>query len=305
MIWLTWRQHRLAALTVAVTLGMLAAFILVTGLPMRDAFAADGVAACIGKTSQSCSDVVAQFLYQYGKVGENLIPWLNFAPALLGLFVGAPLIARELEHGTYRLVWTQTTSRRRWLLFKLGSMAALTVVAAVAFSALLTWWRWPLDQMEGHFIPRVFDFEGPVVIGYFLFAFALGTAAGVIVRRTFVAMVVTVGGFLALRLPIEGYFRPNYMPPLTSRVDLAASKIDTLENGSGIWPLDGGLMDRAGHVLHSVTQAQVQSGDVLRWIVYQPADRLATFQAIETAIFVGLALVLMGIAAAWARWKIA
>jgi hypothetical protein len=92
-----------------------------------------------------------------------------------------------------------------------------------------------------------------VVIGYFLFAFALGTAAGVIVRRTVVAMVVTVGGFLALRLPIEGYFRPNYMPPLTSRVDLAASKI----------------------------------------------------QAIETAIFVGLALALMGIAAAWARWKIA
>ncbi len=42
MIWLTWRQHRLAALTVAVTLGALGAFILLTGLPMRDAFAADG-----------------------------------------------------------------------------------------------------------------------------------------------------------------------------------------------------------------------------------------------------------------------
>jgi len=29
------------------------------------------------------------------------------APALIGMFWGAPLIAREFETGTFRLAWTQ------------------------------------------------------------------------------------------------------------------------------------------------------------------------------------------------------
>ena len=41
-------------------------------------------------------------------------------PVLVGLFWGAPLVAREVEHGTHRLVWTQGVSRRRWALVKFG-----------------------------------------------------------------------------------------------------------------------------------------------------------------------------------------
>jgi ABC-type transport system involved in multi-copper enzyme maturation permease subunit len=42
-------------------------------------------------------------------LGPGLLP----IPALLGMFWGAPLIARELESGTYRLAWTQSVTRRR------------------------------------------------------------------------------------------------------------------------------------------------------------------------------------------------
>jgi len=41
-------------------------------------------------------------------------------PALIGVFWGAPLIARELETGTFRLAWTQSVTRTRWLAVKLG-----------------------------------------------------------------------------------------------------------------------------------------------------------------------------------------
>ena len=34
--------------------------------------------------------------------------------AVIGVFWGAPLVARELEQGTQRLVWTQSVTRRRW-----------------------------------------------------------------------------------------------------------------------------------------------------------------------------------------------
>ena len=36
---------------------------------------------------------------------------MTIAPALIGLFFGAPLIARELETGTFRLAWTQSVTR--------------------------------------------------------------------------------------------------------------------------------------------------------------------------------------------------
>jgi uncharacterized membrane protein len=36
-------------------------------------------------------------------------------PGLVGVFWGAPLIAPELAAGTYRLAWTQSVTRTRWL----------------------------------------------------------------------------------------------------------------------------------------------------------------------------------------------
>ena len=70
-------------------------------------------------------------------------------PALAGLFVGAPLLARELEHGTHRFAWTQAITRRRWLLSKTALLAAGTVLAGAAASALVMWWRGPFDTLEG------------------------------------------------------------------------------------------------------------------------------------------------------------
>ena len=49
-----------------------------------------------------------------------LITLVLVVPALIGMFWGAPLIAHELETGTFRLAWTQSVSRRRWLLVKMG-----------------------------------------------------------------------------------------------------------------------------------------------------------------------------------------
>jgi hypothetical protein len=48
---------------------------------------------------------------------------LAVLPALAGLFVGAPLLARELEQGTHRFAWTQGVTRRRWLLSKTALLA--------------------------------------------------------------------------------------------------------------------------------------------------------------------------------------
>ena len=65
------------------------------------------------------------------RAASTLAGYLILLPALVGMFVGAPLLARELEHGTHRLAWTQSVTRRRWLLSKTLLLAlAITVGGA-------------------------------------------------------------------------------------------------------------------------------------------------------------------------------
>jgi hypothetical protein len=105
MIWLTWRQHRIEGL---ITLGVLAAcsaFLLITGRNMADTLQQSGLSACLAQHSENsgrsgpCGELAGLFLNQYS-------PFLPFAsallvlPILLGVMVGAPLVAREYEGRT-------------------------------------------------------------------------------------------------------------------------------------------------------------------------------------------------------------
>ena len=318
MVWLTLRQHRLAIGSVAALLLAIGAYVLLTGLPMHHAYEDGGVGPCLGSATTACRDAVHRFSETYAGAGKGVVGTLNLVPMLLGLFVGAPLLARELEQRTHRLVWTQGVSRRRWLAVKLVAMLLVTAAAAVAFTAMMTWWRWPLDQLQGRFEELAFNFEGPVVTAYALFAFALGIAAGVVLRSTVVAMGVTFAGWLALRLPVENLLRPYYLPPVTTTADPANRAILTGSRGS--WALGSGFVDRAGHRLANAdadalfrraADAGIDPSDYLRdhgirqFFEYQPADRWLAFQAIEAAIFVAAALLLLALALAWVRWRTA
>jgi len=61
-------------------------------------------------------------------------------PALLGIFWGAPLVANELETGTYRLAWTQSVTRKRWLAAKLGLVGLWSMAVAGLLSFIVTLW---------------------------------------------------------------------------------------------------------------------------------------------------------------------
>jgi hypothetical protein len=91
---------------------------------------------------------------------------------------------------------------------RLSQIVRRTVVAAAAFSLLFGWWFRPFAHLAIHggqsrIQPNIFDVQGIVPIGYTLFAFALGTTAGTLIRRTVPAMAVTIAGFLVTRLAIQ------------------------------------------------------------------------------------------------------
>ena len=123
------------------------------------------------------------------------------APAIIGVFWGAPLVARELEAGTHRLAWTQSVTRTRWLATKLGvtTLAAAATVGLLTFA--VTWWSQPLDGalsstqggLPSRITPVTFAMRGVVPVGYAVFAVVLGATLGAVFRRSLPAMAVTLG----------------------------------------------------------------------------------------------------------------
>jgi hypothetical protein len=141
------------------------------------------------------------------------------APALLGIFWGAPLLAREYETGTHRLAWTQSVSRSRWLLTRLALGALTTIAAASVLSLTVTWWYRAFDHVEANQY-AVFDRRSIAPVGFALFAFAVGALAGSVLRRTVPAMAATLAVFVFVRVGVAMWVRPHLFAPRHEYVPL-------------------------------------------------------------------------------------
>lgn len=312
MIWLTWRQHRAEAFTAFLLLAAIGVLLLVSGRSMHAAFQTDGVAACLASTrpDETCAGVVGAFQDRYVAWGDQLT-WLNFLPAFIGMFLGAPLLAREFEHGTWRLAWTQSVTRTRWFLVKFPLLLGTVVALSAAATAMLTWWRQPLDELQGRLDAAAFNFEGLSLIANSLFAFALGVLAGVVLRRTVAAMAITLVAAVLASFLIAFAVRPHYQTPVTRLIDPVTHRGAEAENRSGTtrdWILRTGWIDQDGRKLSRTERTRVareahaanrELGFYLRdlglrqFVDYQPANRFWRFQIIEATILTALALPLV------------
>jgi hypothetical protein len=255
MTWVAWRQFRTQALVTAGLLLAFAAVLIPTGLHLHDIYNSVGGSHCA--PHEGCSAVAG-----HDKVLATLIPVALLAiPAVLGMFWGAPLIARELETGTYRLAWTQSVTRRRWLLTRIAIVGLAALLVSGLASWLVTWWFVPLDHLNmDRFEMGVFSERAIVSIGYAGFAFALGVAAGALARRTVPAMLATLFGFIAVRVVFTLWIRQHLLPakhvlrPLTFGEGIGflaspgsftlAAQTPNVPNG---WGLSSTFVDRARH----------------------------------------------------------
>ncbi|HEV7709318.1 MAG TPA: ABC transporter permease [Asanoa sp.] len=225
MIRLALRQFRSSAWTAGVGLVLVAVAVLVTRPHLADAASAARRACgpdphCPALTALALDNTAARTVF-----GLVVI----VAPALIGAFWGAPLVAREFEAGTHRLVWAQSVSPTRWLAVKLAVVGAATVLATALLSALVTWWGAPLDHAAAA-VYGTFDQRDIVPIGYALFAFAFGVTAGLTIRRTLPAMALTLAGLLAVRIAVTEWFRPLVAAPRVVSMPLDP---DTTGYGAG------------------------------------------------------------------------
>jgi hypothetical protein len=303
MTWLLWRQHRGEAYVVAAILGVLTPILVVSGIGLASAYQRLGAAACVGHADlPSCQAIYRALDAPYALI-SNALPWpVNLFPALLAMFVGAPLVTREFEHGTFRLVWTQSVTRLRWLGVKLAVVLGGCVLASLVLTILLTWWYTPYAQLLGKFNPAFFNLEGLAPIARMIFAFALAVCAGVALRKTIPAMFVTLVTYTAWGLTLQLFLRPNYLPPITLTGTDALAPRDQND-----WVLETGVRSATNHTVgpSKVVQACGSTGPEatscihahgwIEFLTYQPADRYWLFQGIEVGIFLLLAAALVAL----------
>jgi ABC-2 family transporter len=306
MAWVTWRQHRTALAGVAVFLGAWAVWLWLEGLQIRHAYAA--AAACHPATSIACGEILTQFNYAYGDTALHSAVFLQVVPALIGAFTGAPVLARELETGTFRYAWTQGFGRWRWALAKLVPLAVTVAAAAGAFSVLFSWFYQPLfaDGQKTPFAPEVFGLRGVAFAAWTLAAFSIGAFAGMLIRRVVPAIAATLAVYTGLALTVGLDLRQHYMTPLlSSNPNLPGSAwIMTqwwTKGGrfafSG-WPSNSLLMQICPgsgpykQLQETISQCMVQHG-YTQWTSYQPGSRFWPFQWIEGGWLLALSVLLI------------
>jgi ABC-type transport system involved in multi-copper enzyme maturation permease subunit len=218
--WLTWRQHRTQVLTTLVFLVVLGVALLVHGL------SADGL------TGAALNE---RFVPVY-----EIVSWLPVLPVLFGAFWGAPVLAREFERGTHKLMWTQSVTRWQWFAVKLGGLGLVVALAGLAFGLMVKAWLNAFgdsDLASPFGNGGLFAISGIAPAAWWLFGFMLGAAAGAITRRTLPAIAVAIAVFA---LALFGVFqlRGSYGTPQAfdpgsvSEAEMRSTLSDAISVGS-------------------------------------------------------------------------
>jgi hypothetical protein len=322
MAGVTWRQHRIALAAVAVLLGALAVWLWIEGTSVHHAWRA--ATTCHPASSPACQDLASTFNGTWDLMGYAAI-FLQLLPALIGAFVGAPVLARELETGTFRYAWTQGFGRWRWALAKLVALAVVLAAATGAFSVLLSWCYQPYlaagNQALGLYgdspLVTVFSLREVAFPAWAVAVFAIGALAGMLIRRVVPAIVVSLAVYAGLAIAAAGLLRERYLAPLvTSSPDVPASAWllgqSWTKDGrfafAGNPPVsllnqfchfaqppggkDGGAGGGPASAANPFAQCLAPHGYAM-WTSYQPVSRFWPFQWIEGGWLLALAALLI------------
>jgi hypothetical protein len=332
MTWLTWRQFRAQMIVATAALALLLGVLAATG-PNLARLYREYVASCHGAGACQAATLAFANQVQATTIDKALFTFcvvvMYAAPALIGVFWGAPLIAREIDAGTFRLAWSQSVSRRRWLAVKLGLVALAAMATVGLLSVMVGWWSSPIYATAlksttnpldiSKLGPAMFGANGIVPVGYAAFAFTLGVTAGVLIRRTVPAMAATLGGFALVQVGWANWIRPHLIAPLRQALPFNFADPQMVWFGPGrqmslgggfskpgAWILSDQTITRTGHVFTGPAPRRCLTGGMQvceRWLAslhlrtaisYQPASRFWAFQWYETVIFLALAMALAG-----------
>ncbi|MEU8782118.1 ABC transporter permease subunit [Streptomyces sp. NPDC048637] len=292
--WLVWRRHRtLLRLALVVTVVGCATF-------AYQRFDLMDFLHSRGTTPDADGQLADDFQNSYGQLFDSGSQLLEYLPVLLGVFLGAPLIAGEQEHGTIKLVSTQSVSRGRWVFATLTLPLTVAVLCSALLSAAFTWLWTPAHHLAlgGDWLTGgAFDSTGPVPVAWTLFLTACGIALGMLLKRVVRAMAATavlaavtslvwselligrLGTLRSVSYPYDGD-GPD-LPPGAVRMDDWVSTAD-------------GKLYGFGTCVHGDTEAcRAKLGIVNRVTQYFDYGQMAGMQWLGAGILLALAAVVL------------
>ncbi|MFL6063028.1 MAG: hypothetical protein ACJ72E_17505, partial [Marmoricola sp.] len=312
LTWVVWRRYRPVLLGLGALVAALATYLLISGEHLRTAYAA--ASPCQPPaTSGACQFTWMNFIDAHGDPGF-LGPVLLLLPGIVGVFVGAPLLGRELETGVFRYSWTQGVGRMRFAVALLVPAAIGSALIVYGLGLLEAWHNKPLYDggVRQRLEPSVFPTAGPVVIGWTLAAFAAGVLAGMLVRKVLPALAASFAVWFGLAY-LANVLRFHYLAPLTTtRGGIGTHDVEITQwwtKGGvrvGYETLNNLLAGTGAHISGNGIRAEATPGrgtDPLQYLAqhgyvqvtsYQPGSRYWTFQWIELGWLVLLSAALLG-----------
>jgi hypothetical protein len=336
MTWLAWRQFRGQAAAGAAALALLGVVLLLSGPGLADSWN-DGLARC----GDDCASFTDGYLDQHQSQVLAVTGLVLVVPAILGLFWGAPLVAREVDSGTHRLVWNQSVTRVRWLTAKLLLVGGAVAAVAGLVTWAINWWSDPLDAASLQADARLpwaltFSAHGIVPVAYALFAFALGVCVGILTRRALPAMAITLAVFVTVQVAVPTLVRAHLTPPETTTAAITADTLAnfTLVDGDrlhidadapepGSWLISRRTVDASGRTVDSLPAslttrpecaATKDVGSCLQLIArlgyrqvstYHPPSHFWPLQRAEAGLYAAMTAALVALSFWWVRRRVA
>ena len=315
MIWVGWRQQRAETAIAAAMVALLAAVAIPVGVHMASVYSHDGLSACSRSVdTPTCGALIGSFESRFNGL-DILFTWSTILPALAALLLAAPFVL-DLDNGTYRLFWTQSITRRRWIVTKLALGVAASVVVAGCLAALAMWGRAPFDRLDGRMSANTYDAEGIVPIAYALFVFGVAVALGVLWRRTVPALLVAFAVYVVVRAVMDSWLREHLLAPVKTIWRFGSGAAPNLNHalvinqfisdkngrelarGAGPCVVHKSVSGLLTHTNAVCAQPHALGAHTYMTAIYQPASRFWELQGIELAIVAGIGGLLV-LAAAW------
>jgi hypothetical protein len=290
--WVSWRQYRFSVAGAAIFLGGLAVYLLIMGLRIRSGYAdAASCSLAASHLSQTCTTALMLF-GGYHVWGETTAAVFMAVPMLIGAFAGAPILGRELEVGTFRFAWTQGAGRTRWTLARLALPAVMITAAAAALSQLFGWFYYPFFATgDSALAPQYFELTGIAFAAWTLAAFAIGTVAGVLIRKVVPAIAAAMAAWAVLLLATSVYLRRLYQAPLSVRNGGHGAP------GVSPWVIRQWWTGPNGKTITSenkiIALINHPRPGYSQWTTYEPGARYWHFQFIEGGWLLALSLLLI------------
>ena len=286
MLWIAWQVHAVVAID-------------------PGCFGSDG-------GGNVCQRLVEQFNGLYD-LGTKLLDVGFGVPFGMGLVLGVPLVAREVDHGTAGMAWTLSPSRVRWLvpriafvaLVVIGLLGLIAIASDVVAQAIQ-----PGSKLAADF--TWYGRRGGLIVMRGLVALAIGVSVGAIFGRQLpallVAIFVSIAIFTVISLGMDRWLETDAMATPYG-VDLGGGKQlgDRIELPNGrvtsFTDLDPNgqtniAIEADGMVYTSMDENGRVSGDPVGRMVslVVPGDLYPTIVLRESSVLGGLALLAGGLA---------